>query len=83
MTDRAKSANRVAHELAVKHSQVVRWIKDGDLVAYNLAADSSGVPRWKILPQDLDDFLAARRAQPAPAPRRRKRREATSTVEYY
>lgn len=83
MSDRAKSANAVAKLLGVKHSQVVGWIRRGELAAFNCAADPTGRPRWKILPEDLADFLAGRRAQPAPAPRRRKRRAASSATEYY
>jgi excisionase family DNA binding protein len=81
--DRAISANGLARQLGVSQSKIVAWIRSGELTAHNLAADPTGVPRWRILPADLADFLAGRRAQPAPAPRSRRRRAATSQVEYY
>ncbi len=83
MTDRAISANQVAQALGVKTSKVCAWIRRGELTAHNLADQTDGRPRWKILPEDLADFLAGRRALHAPAPRRRKRKVATSAVEYY
>ncbi len=71
--DRAISANALAHRLGVRHSKIIGFIKSGELEAVNLAADPTGRPRWKIMPEAIEDFLAGRRAQPAPVPRRRKR----------
>lgn len=72
---------RLAEELAVKEQVILQWIRSGELKACNLAANAKGRrPRWRILPNDLEDFLRRRSTAPAaatPAPRRRPRSTAT------
>ena len=84
MTDRAISPNALAKRLSIDVHKVLGWIRSGELRAHNLAEHTSGRPRWKILPDALDAFLAARQSTPAtaPAPRKRKRRLA-AVKEYY
>jgi transposase len=81
MTDRAISPNELARKLGVKHSKVLGWINRGELRAINLAERSSGRPRWKILPDALNEFFLSRQSSPPPAPRRARRKFATK--EYF
>jgi excisionase family DNA binding protein len=64
----------VADLLRVRRSKVLRWIRDGELVAYNLAASRLGRARWRIMPDSLSRFLAGRQASPPPKPVGRRRR---------
>ncbi len=74
MIEKAISPNELARRLAVKPSKVLKWIALGELKAVNLAERRGGRPRWKILPEYLDEFLASRASTPPPVARRRRRR---------
>ncbi len=74
MLDTAISAAALARKLGVHPTKVLTWIKSGQLKAVDLAESPGGRPRWKIMPGELDRFLAARESQP-PTPRRRRRRQ--------
>jgi excisionase family DNA binding protein len=64
----------VAKRLRVAVNKIMRWIKLGELMAFNVAATGSRLPRWRIDPTDLDAFMDRRRSQPpAPKPPRRKK----------
>lgn len=53
----------VAERVGVSRVTVLAWIRSGELPATNIAADPQGErPRWGVLPSDLEEFLAARRA---------------------
>jgi excisionase family DNA binding protein len=61
MTDEPRklmTVQAVADYLGVHPETIRRWIRDGRLTAIDLGADSAG---WRIAPQDLDEFIAARR----------------------
>jgi excisionase family DNA binding protein len=61
----------VAEQLGVDPSRVISWIRSGKLDAVNL---SDGLrPRYKIDPDELARFLAARSTAPAPKPTRKRR----------
>ncbi len=76
MTDRALSPPALAEKLRVKPQKVLGWIKDGQLKAVNVAESRAGRPRWRILPEAIEEFLTARSSTPeSPEPRRRRRRE--------
>lgn len=74
MSDRAISAAATARRLGIHPSKVLCWIRSGELRAVNLAETPGGRPRWKILPDALDEFLLSRQSTP-PTPRRRRRRQ--------
>ena len=74
----------VAKQLGVDPAKVSTWIKTGELRAINVATKTTGRPRWRIMPADLESFLASRTARPAtPAIRRRKRQRPAGWVEYF
>ncbi len=53
--ERMYSLKRVAEILAVNVRTVRRWVKAGELPFYRLGR------QLRVTPQDLDDFLSARR----------------------
>ena len=83
MTDRALSPPALARILAVKPSKVLGWIDTGELRAVNIAENRTGRPRWKILPEHLNEFLAGRSNEDAPSPRPRRRQRQTGKRVYY
>jgi excisionase family DNA binding protein len=72
----------VAHQLHVKPSKVITWIRSGRLRAVDLS-DGPKRPRFRIKPADLDAFLATKEALPAPPVVRRRRRADAATIEFY
>jgi len=83
MTDRALSPPALAKRLAVKPSKVLGWIEAGELKAVNIATSRAGRPRWKILPDALEEFLSARSNGPPPSPHPRRRQRQTGKRVYY
>jgi len=66
-----------------KVDSVYALIKCGALAASNVSA-RTGRPCWRIAPEALDQFLADRRAVPAPkSERRTRRRRVANVVEYF
>jgi excisionase family DNA binding protein len=82
MSDRAITPPRLAEQLGVNVHRVLGWIARGELAAVNVG---DGVrPRYRILPQAVEAFLAARSAKPAPKARRRqKEKRASGFVNYF
>lgn len=74
MTDRATSAAAFARRLGVHPGKILRLIATGELRAINMAESTAGRPRWKILPDAVEEFLLSRQSTP-PTPRRRRRRQ--------
>lgn len=77
-----KNPPEIAQELGIDVGKVLRWIRDGQLKAVNVAASLKGRPRWRISTAELDAFLRAREA-PAPAARRRRKQQATGVTEFF
>jgi hypothetical protein len=76
MIDTAMTPPAVARKLGVKPQKVLTFIATGELKAINLAERRGGRPRWKVLPEALEQFLQSRSSSPpAPEPVRRRRRE--------
>ena len=73
-----------ARELGVHPDKITYWIASGELRASNLARDANGrKPRYRIMREDLEAFLASR-AVPGPAPKAtRRRRKAQDVTEYF
>lgn len=70
-TGRYLSPPAVAERLGISPEKVISWIVSGELRAANVASRGSSRPRWRIAPESLDDFLAARSASPSPPNKRR------------
>jgi excisionase family DNA binding protein len=63
----------VGKRLGVNAEKVLGWIRSGELRAVDVSIHhGSGRPRWRISEADLEDFLHARSATPAPKTRRRR-----------
>ena len=82
MTDRALTVKQVAEQLGVGQHAVLALIRSGDLQAIDVSLQPGGRPRWRIMPDDLEGFLA-RRTHQAAAPRRRRRRKPTNVKAYF
>lgn len=72
MTTRAYRVKDVATHYDVTEGRVLTWIKAGKLKAIDVSEGTGRKHRWRILPEALAEFEAARTAIPTPrAPRRR------------
>jgi Helix-turn-helix domain len=80
MRDRAITPPALARRLGVNVHRVLAWIKGGQLAAVNVGDGSR--PRWRIMPDSLELFLASRSARPTPKVARR-RKTAESITEYF
>ena len=74
---------QVARQFGIDAKKITGWIRRGELKAVNLATTTSGRPRWKISPADLEAFLAARSAGPMPKVSRQRRRKTPGITEYF
>lgn len=74
---------QVARQLGVRPDRIVRWIKSGELVGFNLAKRSSMRPRFRVSPTELALFLERRRANPSPKVVRQKRRKTANVIEFF
>lgn len=77
------SPPKIADLLTVGHDKVLHWNKVGELRAVDVSTRRGQRPRWRISPEDLEDFLARRRATPPPKPTRRRHQHAQGVTEYY
>ena len=67
----------------VTEHTVLSWIRGGELVAVNVGrAPGARKPRWRITPESLAAFEAARTAA-APAPRAQRRKRQPDVVAFY
>ena len=48
----------------ISPDKVIGWISDGSLRALNLAASTSGKPRWRIPIEEIERFEATRLSVP-------------------
>jgi hypothetical protein len=60
--------------------KIRRFLRRGELVAVNLAADLSAKPQWRITPESVGRFEQRRSSAPPKQVRRKKR---TTAVDYY
>jgi excisionase family DNA binding protein len=63
----------IAKQLRVSPEKVLNWIRKGDLRAINVS-DGNCRPRYRVAPEDLDEFLKRREVQPPPPIQRRRRK---------
>jgi hypothetical protein len=79
----ALSPNQFARRLRVSIHCVLALIRTGELRALNVALKGVKRPRWKITPEALAEFEAARSSKAEPPPtRKRKPRKDPDFVEY-
>jgi hypothetical protein len=71
---KAWTAPAYARYLGVGEDKVYGWIRNGELVAFNVATVLSGKPQWRISPEAAAEFERRRRGGPPPKPAPRKRR---------
>jgi len=67
------SVRDVAELLGVRTHAVLTLIRSGQLRAIDVSLRPGGRPRWRIMPDDLDGFIARRTHQATIRVRRRKR----------
>jgi len=78
----ALSVRDVSERLGVCDETVLAHIRAGRLVAVNVGLGSQR-PRWRIRPEALDQFLAARTAIPQQPATRSRKRELAGAIEYF
>ncbi len=81
-TDRLLTVADVAAKLRLGEAQVLALINGDKLQAVNVGLGDFR-PRWRITPEALDAFLAARASVPRQASQRRKRRRLENVTEYF
>jgi len=64
---------KLAERWGVKVDKVHGFIRNGELVAINVASSLAGRPRWRIPLEAVRQFEERRSAKPAVAPTRRRR----------
>jgi len=72
----------VGEQLKIKVDGVLELIHAGLLSASDVSRPGSQRPRWRISPDALDQFLAARSATP-PAKRQPRRRKKIQSITQY
>jgi excisionase family DNA binding protein len=77
MLDRALTPPAIARLLAVHPDKIRAWITRGELAAVDLADRRGGRPRWRVMPDALEAFLAARQATPWARTKRRTKKVRT------
>jgi hypothetical protein len=81
LTPRYLTPGDIAERYGCRDSKVIGWIKSGELRAIDTSSRRGAKPRWKISPEALAAFEAARASQPAPAtPARKQRRQPAAHV---
>ena len=73
MADHALSVREVAEQLGMRQHGVLSLIRSGELQACDVSLTPGGRPRWRIMPDDFDGFIARRTHQVAPSQRRRRK----------
>lgn len=76
------TTSAVAAQLGVSVEQVLGWVHSGELRAVNVATKRGGRPRWRIGPEEVDRFIAARTMVPAEKTTR-KRGRLPNVIEFF
>jgi len=61
--------------------KVYSFLRRGELVGVNVAANLSGRPQWRITPESVELFEKRRSSAPPPKPPRRRRRR--ELIDFY
>jgi excisionase family DNA binding protein len=81
-SQRGMTPAQVAYYLRVSRGRVMTWIRRRELRAANLSDIRLGRPRYRVEPQALREFLAAREV-PAPPKKTPRRRRQAEEIDYY
>ena len=75
------SVSDLCRRWKVGADKVYAFLRRGELVGVNVAANLSGRPMWRITMEAVRQFEARRSSQPPPKPPKRRKR--TFQVDYY
>lgn len=73
----------LARQRGIRPAKVLAWIRRGELEAINLASSLDGRPRWRISPEALARFDAARSSRGSARPSGRRRIATAAEVEHF
>jgi hypothetical protein len=74
----------VAERYGCDVHKVLAWIRSGELRAINVAAKRAAIkPRWRINPDNLAAFEAARACSKSEPTPRRQRKNGAQVIEYF
>ncbi len=76
------SIKDIQERYAVGEHTVLRWIHQGELLAYSVSRSPGGKPKWRVNEEALEAFELSRTPTPPPITRRRKQQPA-GVVEFY
>ena len=82
MTAQARTIAQVAELYQVGRDAVDGWIKSGALRAINVGKGTIK-PRYRIMPDALEEFERARTVSPPPPRPRRRRKRRPEVYEYF
>ena len=77
------TVNQIVERFSVSEHTVLRWIRVGELRAVNVARTPGGRPTWRISPEELERFEAARSSQPPAPPTKQRRKRSTGDVKEF
>ena len=80
---RKLSPPQYARQLGVDTAKVVRWIRSGELPAFNAATHTGGRPRYLIDLADIAIFEQRRSVTPPTQAPRRRRKQQPAGFEYF
>jgi excisionase family DNA binding protein len=86
MAQPAYSVPQIAERLCVNRDKVLIWIKNGQLAAVDVSRAGGTLPRWRVLPEALDDFMKSRSSSPVihhAKPRPTKVKRPPDWVDYF
>lgn len=81
--EQGRTPPALAKRYGVKPEKVHHWIRTGELVAINVAASTSGRPRFIVTPEAIAAFEARRSSKPRAATPRTRRRKSAATIEFF
>jgi hypothetical protein len=84
MTGASLTVPQIAERYAVDRDCVIDWIKSKQLHAIDVSRRKAKLPRWRVTPEALSEFEAARSSvQPKPVRTRQKKKHPPGFVEYF
>lgn len=76
------TVKEIAARFRVKQHTVLAWIRSGELIPLDASPNRGGKPQWRITPEALAAFEAARTVTPNP-PRKKRRRKPDDMIDFY
>lgn len=76
----------LARRARINVEKILHWIATGELTAIDLSTDRAQRPRWKIRPEDWEEFCQRRANGEAPKPkpgRGRQEQSERKITQYY